>query len=118
MQIALKRIYEDPSRDDGVRILVERLWPRGVSKEQAALDFWSKDTAPSHDLRTWFDHTPSKWTVFQRRYERELNANSEAVAQLLNEIGTQKTTFVYASRNEQMNNAVALRDYLMRKATS
>ncbi|MDX1440061.1 MAG: DUF488 family protein [Rubricoccaceae bacterium] len=112
MPIHLKRIYEQPSEEDGTRILVERLWPRGISKEKAAIDFWSKDTAPSHALRKWFNHDPARWEEFKTRYFAELDENPGAVAELLSYAKEDKTTFVYASREEKMNNAVALKAYL------
>src|SRR5512135_2355483 len=80
--IHLKRAYEEPSRSDGLRILVERLWPRGLSKERAAVDVWPKDIAPSPELRRWFGHDPAKWEEFQRHYWAELDANQGAVAEL------------------------------------
>jgi uncharacterized protein YeaO (DUF488 family) len=80
--INLKRVYERPSRADGTRILVERLWPRGVSKQRAALDLWLKDVTPSAELRTWFAHDPAKWAQFQKRYQKELKEHKDAVALL------------------------------------
>ena len=91
---------------------MERLWPRGVSKEAARIDFWSKETAPSPELRRWFDHDPAKWGEFQRRYFAELEAASEAVEELLPEMRGHVVTFVFASREERFNNAVALREFL------
>lgn len=112
MLITLNRIYEPVSESDGTRILVERLWPRGVSKERASIDFWSKDTAPSHELRKWFDHDPAKWDEFRARYFAELDANPIAVGALLETIG-HCATFVFASKEERLNNAEALREYLL-----
>ncbi|MBX6314377.1 MAG: DUF488 domain-containing protein [Isosphaeraceae bacterium] len=112
--IRLKRIYEEPSPEDGLRILVERLWPRGLSKQSAAVDLWLKDVAPSPELRKWFGHDPEKWEEFQKRYGAELDANQEAVAELRRKIQEGPVTFVYAARDEQHNNAVALREYLRR----
>ena len=114
MSIALKRIYETPSPADGKRILVERLWPRGLSKELAAVDFWAKDTAPSHELRKWFNHDPEKWEAFKTRYFAELDANEDGVAELRERLRGGAAMFVFASREERLNNAVALKEYLER----
>lgn len=110
--IRLKRAYDTPHPEDGVRILVERLWPRGVSRDKAALDHWVKDIAPSPDLRKWYGHMPEKWPAFQERYRAELDANADAVAELrvLCAIGT--ITFVYAAKDETRNSATVLRSYL------
>ncbi len=108
----LKRVYVPAGPADGTRILVERLWPRGVSKAAARLDHWAKDIAPSPSLRTWFGHDPARWDEFKRRYFRELDAQPEAVAEVLALIEGGAATFVFASREERFNNAVALRDYL------
>lgn len=107
-----KRVYEEPSEDDGYRILTERLWPRGVSKERAALDKWMKSIAPSHDLRKWFDHDPDKWEEFKERYRIEL-FGSEAVNEMLEIIKNNETvTMVYASRDEEHNSTVLLKEFL------
>ena len=110
--LRLKRVYEPPARADGQRILVERLWPRGLAREKAAIDHWAKEIAPSPALRKWFDHRPERWERFCERYFAELDANPEAVAALRREIGKRATTFVFASREEALNNAVALKRYL------
>jgi uncharacterized protein YeaO (DUF488 family) len=108
----LKRVYEAPSPEDGFRVLVERLWPRGVSKERAALDLWLKDVAPSPDLRKWFSHDPARWEEFQARYAAELKDAGEAV-RLLNQKGREGTvTLVYASHDEEHNGALVLKRYL------
>jgi len=112
MPIVLKRVYETPSRTDGRRILVERLWPRGLPKELAAVDYWAKDTAPSQELRTWFNHDPEKWEAFKVRYFTELNANEGGVAELREHIRRGAATFVFESKEERFNNAVALKEYL------
>jgi uncharacterized protein YeaO (DUF488 family) len=110
--IRLKRAYEKPSRDDGSRILVERLWPRGLTKERAAVDLWLKEVAPSSDLRKWFGHDPARWDQFQKRYWKELKEKKEAV-QLLKQKGKQGTvTLVYAARDEEHNGALALKRFL------
>lgn len=111
-EIRLKRAYEKPAPDDGLRVLVERLWPRGLSKERAAIDLWLKDVAPSPELRRWFNHDPAKWDEFQKRYRAELRQNHEAVEQLREKCGQGTVTFVYAARDEEHNSALLLKDYL------
>ena len=118
MHIMLKRAYQDASASDGVRILVERLWPRGVSKERARIDLWLKDAAPSTDLRRWFGHDPDRWPEFRRRYYAELQAKPESLDALLPLLERDLVTFVYGSREERYNAAVALRDYLEDKHQS
>lgn len=113
MKIHLKRIYEPAAKSDGMRILVERLWPRGVSKEKARIDHWAKEAAPSPDLRKWFDHDPEKWPEFQARYFAELDQTPTVVEALRSYLGAGQVTFVFASREEHYNNAVALREYLL-----
>jgi uncharacterized protein YeaO (DUF488 family) len=115
--IQLKRAYEEPSRGDGVRILVERLWPRGLSKQRAAMDIWMKEIAPSAELRRWFGHDPAKWKDFEKRYWAELEANRGAVNELRGKIREGPVTFVYAARDEQHNGALALKDYLQHHAS-
>lgn len=110
--IQCKRVYEEVSPDDGTRVLVDRLWPRGVSKEEAALDAWLKEIAPSDELRQWFDHDPEKWDEFCRRYYTELDAKDELVDSLREEADEGPLTLVYAAKDRQHNNAVALKDYL------
>jgi len=110
--IHLKRAYEDPSPDDGMRILVERLWPRGVKKEQAAIDLWLKEIAPSTELRQWYNHDVDKWPEFRKRYWAELKKNSEALDQLKQHIAEGTVTFVYAAKDQEHNSAVALKEYL------
>jgi uncharacterized protein YeaO (DUF488 family) len=110
--IQLKRVYEEPSDKDGMRVLVERLWPRGVTKERAAVDLWLKDVAPSPELRKWFGHDPARWEQFQERYQKELRKQEEAV-QLLKQKGKEGTvTLVYAARDEEHNGALALKRLL------
>lgn len=115
--ISVKRVYEAPLPTDGYRILVDRLWPRGLSRDRAAVDEWMKEIAPSHGLRHWFAHDPKKWIAFQQRYRLELK--SEASAALLNSIRqkarTQDVTLLFAAKNEEHNNAVVLRDLLETK---
>ena len=110
--IRTKRVYRDPEPSDGRRILVDRLWPRGLSRAKAAIDAWVKAVAPSRALREWYAHDPDKWTEFRRRYADELDANEEAVAALIGELGSDKVTFLYAARTDEFNNAVALKAYI------
>lgn len=112
--IKLKRAYDDPTPDDGCRVLVDRLWPRGVSKEEAALDRWMKEVAPSHVLRQWFDHDLDKWERFCQRYHEELAEKGEFIAFLREKAGEGALTLVYAAKDRTHNNAVTLRDYLER----
>ncbi len=113
--IRLKRVYEAAAPRDGARILVERLWPRGVKKSSLRLDSWLKDVAPSSELRQWFGHQPEKWPEFRRRYFAELNANTSTWKILL-ELARRKTvTLVYSSHDQEHNNAVALKEFLERK---
>lgn len=113
MDLHCKRVYLPADSGDGSRILVDRLWPRGVSKETLAGVPWLKEIAPSAELRKWFDHQPAKWTELKRRYFAELDANPEAVAELRKHLGKHRTTLLYAARDEAHNNAVALREYLL-----
>jgi uncharacterized protein YeaO (DUF488 family) len=116
VSIRLKRAYEEPEEADGFRVLVDRLWPRGISKEKARINLWLKDIAPSNELRAWYHHAPDKWTEFEEKYFQELDASHEAVDSLWKEIEEQKkVTLVYSSKNEDRNNAVALKEYLMKK---
>lgn len=113
MTIQLKRAYETPAGGDGQRVLVDRLWPRGVTKAKAGLDVWLRDVAPSTELRQWFDHDPAKWAEFGRRYRAELRHNP-ALAQLRELAQQGPITLVYAARDEQHNAAVVLRQVLRR----
>lgn len=110
--VILKRAYEAASPDDGRRVLVDRLWPRGVSKEKAAIDLWLKEIAPTTVLRQWFGHDPALWEEFQRRYRAELDANGEVVGQLRDVIHAGKTTLIYGAKDEAHNDAVVLAAYL------
>ncbi len=112
MEFCLKRAYEKPEGNDGIRVLVDRIWPRGLSKEELKLDAWSKDIAPSSELRKWFGHDPEKWDEFKRRYFRELDDCREAVDDLLAKVKKGRVTLVYAAHDEACNNAVALKAYL------
>jgi uncharacterized protein YeaO (DUF488 family) len=112
--IQLKRVYEEPSRRDGLRVLVERLWPRGLNKQRAAVDLWLKDVAPSPELRKWFAHDPAKWKQFQERYRKELRERKDAVDLLKQKSKKGTITLVYAARDDEHNGAVALKRYLER----
>lgn len=107
-KLQMKRVYEEATSEDGFRILTERLWPRGVTKERAALDLWMKGVAPGDDLRKWFGHDPDKWEEFQEKYRRELFGSQE-VEELLEILGKhEKVTLVYASKDEEHNSTVVL----------
>lgn len=111
--IHLKRAYEKPSPDDGVRILVDRLWPRGVSKANAAIDRWMKEVAPSTELRHWFGHDPKRWEEFRHRYRAELSQHEEFLSELRTIARKEPLTLIYAARDEDHNEAVVLRDVLL-----
>lgn len=112
MEIKLKRAYEKPAKGDGFRILVERLWPRGVSKEDAQIDLWLKDIAPSAELRKWYGHDVEKWPEFKKRYRKELKDNKELIAELKNRVKKEEVTFVYAAKDEEHNSALVLKEYI------
>jgi uncharacterized protein YeaO (DUF488 family) len=114
MTIRVKRIYEPAEDDDGYRVLVDRLWPRGIRKTDARIDLWLKDAAPSTDLRRWFNHEPEKWQGFKTRYFAELDGSRQNMQPLLDAAKTGNVTLVYSSRDEEHNQAVALREYLER----
>ncbi len=115
MTIFLKRVYEKPVAEDGKRILVERLWPRGLKKEEAKIDEWLRDVAPSTELRKWYSHDPAKWTDFKKRYWKELETKRDVVLRLAKESKENKVTFVFGSKEEKLNNANALREYIETK---
>jgi uncharacterized protein YeaO (DUF488 family) len=110
--IKLKRAYEAASRDDGLRILVERLWPRGVSKQKAKIDFWLKDLAPSTQLRKWYSHDPARWPEFRKRYWTELEDQGDLLTLLKYVSQERPVTFIYAASDEKRNSAVALKECL------
>jgi uncharacterized protein YeaO (DUF488 family) len=116
--VALKRVYDEPAPGDGTRVLVERLWPRGLSKERAHIDLWLKEVAPSRELRTWFGHDPAKFAEFRRRYKAELaDAAGQAALTKLRDLARQgPVTLVFAARDTQHSNAAVLRDLLLRDA--
>jgi uncharacterized protein YeaO (DUF488 family) len=111
-KIRLKRAYEKPAPDDGLRILVERLWPRGLSKERAGIDLWMREVSPSPELRKWYGHDTAKWAEFQKRYRAELRANKHAVEELREKCGSGSITFVYAASDEEHNSATVLKEFL------
>jgi len=111
-KLKTKRIYEKPSRNDGARILVDRIWPRGVSKKKAALDGWLKDIAPSTRLRKWFGHIPERFSEFRRRYRAELKSNKIAVKELRDQLKKGRVTLLYSAHDEKYNQARVLAEYL------
>jgi len=118
MPVSLKSVYLAPEQGDGLRILVDRLWPRGISRDRLKIDAWLQELAPSNELRQWFGHDPEKWEEFRRRYFIELTAQEAAVTELIEKIGDTRATLVFAARDHQHNNAVALRDYLEMRLVS
>ncbi len=108
--LKIKRVYENPAKTDGLRVLVDRLWPRGKKKEEAGVDLWLKDIAPSNELRKWYGHDPDKWPEFKRRYFKELNGKGGLVDEIAKRKGT--VTLLFSSKEEKLNNAVALREYI------
>jgi uncharacterized protein YeaO (DUF488 family) len=110
--IAIKRVYEPPAETDGQRVLVDRLWPRGLSKEKLDLALWLKEIAPSTELRKWFHHDPDKWSEFQKRFRAELDVNGDLVEELRGLIAKGKVTLVYSAHDAMHNNAVVLAEYL------
>ena len=115
-QVAIKRVYDEPATDDGMRVLVDRLWPRGLSKERARIDLWLKEIAPSNELRTWFGHDPAKFDEFRRRYEAELTSDTgqAALTRLRQLANQQQVTLVFAARDTAHSNATVLRELLSR----
>ncbi len=111
-RIWLRRAYDPPTRNDGYRVLVDRIWPRGVSRDDAAIDHWAREMAPSDDLRRWFNHDPGRWDEFQRRYRAELEAHDDALDTLVDRVGQGRVTLVYGARDQRHNNAVVLRDVI------
>lgn len=115
MLVLIKRIYEKPSITDGKRILVDRLWPRGVKRSTANVDLWLKAVAPSNELRQWFNHSPQKWEDFKKRYRKELDGN-KALQELVHIIQVHDVTLLFASKDEKHNNAIALSEFLKKEA--
>jgi uncharacterized protein YeaO (DUF488 family) len=114
MSVGLKRVYEDPEKSDGTRILVDRLWPRGLTKEKAHVDLWLKEVAPSTELRKWFAHDPAKWPEFKTRYRAELKRNKEQVELLKQAAAKGPATLLYGAKDEVHNEAVVLQNLLSR----
>jgi uncharacterized protein YeaO (DUF488 family) len=112
LNIRLKRAYEPPSPDDGMRVLVDRLWPRGLGKSEAAIDRWLKEVAPSSELRRWFGHDPRKWDEFRRKYRVELSGGGDLLRELRQAAQEGPLTLVYSARDQEHNQAVVLRDVL------
>ena len=116
--IGIKRVYDAPEKADGVRILVDRLWPRGLSKEAVRADQWLRDIGPSDELRKWFGHAPERWDEFKRRYFGELAEKEEQVALIRDLSLRERITFVFAAKDAQHNNAVALREFVEQSCSS
>ena len=112
MNLKLKRVYEPSDKNDGTRILIDRLWPRGMTKAKADVDIWLKELAPSAELRKWFGHDPDKWTEFKKRYRAELEENDEQLARLREEIKKGAVTLLYGAKDEEHNDAVVLAEFL------
>lgn len=114
MELKIKRVYEQPSKEDGMRILVDRLWPRGLSKRKASIDIWLKDIAPSTELRKWFAHDPKKWNEFRKKYLQELKDNQEQVSILRERLKNGAITLVYGAKDEEHNEALVLKELFSR----
>jgi len=112
MRIRIKRVYEDDHPADGSRILVDRLWPRGISKERARIHHWAKEIAPSNELRKWYQHDPRKWDEFKRRYYNELNAKPDALEAFKAQLTGDTVTFLFSATERELNNAAALKAYV------
>jgi uncharacterized protein YeaO (DUF488 family) len=115
MSIGLKRAYDTPARSDGYRVLVDRIWPRGVTKDDLKVDAWLKELAPSSELRNWFGHDPRKWDEFRKRYARELEQHADALEQLAERARAGRVALVFGARDAEHNNAVALKELLERR---
>lgn len=117
MKLKIKRVYEQSAKEDGKRILVDRLWPRGLTKEKANIDLWLKDVAPSTELRKWFAHDPAKWDEFQKRYLKELKSNKDNVTIIKELIKSGTVTLVYGARDQEHNEALVLKKHLTGNST-
>ena len=113
--IKIKRIYEEPAAGDGFRILVDRLWPRGLSKARAKVDLWVKDLAPSNELRKWYGHDPQKWTEFKKRYSQEIANKDQGLDLIMKKTREGTVTFLFSSKEEKLNNAQALKEFVEAK---
>ncbi len=121
MEVRIRRIYDDPEAEDGFRVLVDRLWPRGVTKEAAALDMWCKSAAPTPGLRTWFGHDPDRWDRFARRYRTELGENEEGIGELVDAArasGRETCTLLYGARDADHNHAIVLAEVLRERLSA
>lgn len=116
MHVRVRRVYEAPSAEDGQRVLVDRLWPRGLSRDGARIDLWAKDIAPSHALRRWYGHEPEKWEEFRRRYFAELRGNPQALALFRSGLSEGTVTLLFGSKEPRLNNAHALAEFLATRA--
>ncbi len=112
MRIRMKRAYDKPAKNDGYRILVDRMWPRGIKKEDANIDLWLKEIAPSSNLRKWFKHDPDKWPEFKSRYFKELEQKTEEVEELRKRAEEKTVTLIFSAKDPEYNNAVALKEYI------
>jgi len=113
MSLKVKRVYDKPDKIDGLRILVDRLWPRGLTKEKAKIDLWLKEIAPSNELRKWYNHDPKKWDAFKEKYRKELKGKEELIEQIKKlEREDHSITLLYSSKEEKLNNAIALSHFL------
>lgn len=113
--ITLKRVYDEKSKDDGYRVFIDRLWPRGVSKEDAHFDEWIKELAPTTELRKWFDHKPERFDEFRKRYKKELKDHEEELDKLREKAKSEKITLLFAAKDTEMNNAVVIKEVLTGK---
>jgi len=113
--IKIKRIYDPPAEHDGFRILVDRLWPRGLTKEKAKVDLWLKEIAPSDQLRKWYTHDPKKWAEFKKKYSSELDQKTDLIDQIVKKTKEGDLTFLFSSKEEKLNNPLALREYIETK---
>jgi uncharacterized protein YeaO (DUF488 family) len=115
IRIKIKRIYDPPGAEDGFRILVDRLWPRGLSKEKAKVDLWLREISPSNELRKWYGHDPDKWTEFKKKYLEEIEEKKEEFDLLRKKAREVTVTFLFSSKEEELNNAAALKEFVERK---
>jgi len=111
MKIKIKRVYEKPDKEDGLRILVDRLWPRGLTKEKASVDLWLKNIAPSTELRKWFGHDPVRWNEFRKQYWEELEKNKEESSLLTEQLRNGEVTLVYGAKDEEHNEALVIKEF-------
>jgi len=114
-QLQIKRVYEPPTAENGARILVDRLWPRGIKKEDLQCDLWLKEVAPSNELRRWFKHDPDRWQEFRKRYRKELESREESWQTILDYVKQQDTTLLFAAKDVEHNHAVVLKDFVKEK---